>query len=652
MTTLPHLFSPLRLRDVEIPNRIMSTGHQTYLARGGLPTPEFVAYHEARARGGAGLIVTEAARFHATTLTETPEIVILGNEAIPAFRKVTEAVHAHGARIFGQLSHSGRLSRRVQGGLRGVAYAPSAVPDNRFHTMPREMPVALIHEIVEAYGHAARRLAAAGYDGIEVIASLGLLVAQFLNPVSNRRTDLYGGSRENRMRFLAEALEQVRRAIGEGRALGIRISAEEVEADGLPQDEVLEICRSLAARGLVDYANVTIGSMAGLGGSIHVVPPMEVAHGYVAPKAGAIRAATGLPVFVAGRINQPQLAERIIASGQADVCGMTRALISDPDMPAKARAGRLDEIRACIGCNQGCIGHFHQGYPVSCIQNPATGRELKLGPAAPAPRRRRVLVAGGGPAGMKAAVVAAGRGHEVILCEAGPRLGGQVLLAQRLPERAEFGGLATNLEGELARAGVEVRLRTRVDADLVRALAPEAVVVATGGVPFEPEIEGREDGHVVDAWSVLRAEANPGARVLVADWRCDWIGMGIAELLARNGHKVRLAVNGTHAGQHLQMYHRDHLAGKLHRLGVEVIPYARLHGVDADSALLAHIVTGEGIACEEVDTVVVAAGQAPATSLEHELEGLGVEIHLAGDCLSPRSAEEAVYEGLLAGRAV
>ena len=591
-------------------------------------------------------------RFIGTTLTETPEIVILGDEAIPAFRKVTEAVHAHGARIFGQLSHSGRLSRRVQGGLRGVAYAPSAVPDNRFHTMPREMPVALIHEIVEAYGHAARRLAAAGYDGIEVIASLGLLVAQFLNPVSNRRTDLYGGSRENRMRFLAEALEQVRRAIGEGRALGIRISAEEVEADGLPQDEVLEICRSLAARGLVDYANVTIGSMAGLGGSIHVVPPMEVAHGYVAPKAGAIRAATGLPVFVAGRINQPQLAERIIASGQADVCGMTRALISDPEMPAKARAGRLDEIRACIGCNQGCIGHFHQGYPVSCIQNPLTGRELKLGPAAPAPRRRRVLVAGGGPAGMKAAVVAAGRGHEVILCEAGPRLGGQVLLAQRLPERAEFGGLATNLEGELARAGVEVRLRTRVDADLVRALAPEAVVVATGGVPFEPEIEGREDGHVVDAWSVLRAEANPGARVLVADWRCDWIGMGIAELLARNGHKVRLAVNGTHAGQHLQMYHRDHLAGKLHRLGVEVIPYARLHGVDADSALLAHIVTGEGIACEEVDTVVVAAGQAPATSLEHELEGLGVEIHLAGDCLSPRSAEEAVYEGLLAGRAV
>jgi pyruvate/2-oxoglutarate dehydrogenase complex dihydrolipoamide dehydrogenase (E3) component len=227
-----------------------------------------------------------------------------------------------------------------------------------------------------------------------------------------------------------------------------------------------------------------------------------------------------------------------------------------------------------------------------------------------------------------------------------------VLLAQRLPERAEFGGLISNLEGELARAGVEIRLRTRVDAALVAQIAPDAIVVATGGRPFAPEIEGRDDAHVVDAWSVLSAEANPGTRVLVADWRCDWVGMGVAEFLARNGHQVRLAVNGTHAGQYLQMYHRDHWAGKLHRLGVQVIPYARLHGVDSDSAWLGHIVTGEPIVCEGVDTVVVAAGQEPATTLEDELAPLGIEMHLAGDCLSPRSAEEAVYEGLMAGRAV
>ena len=652
MTGFAHLFAPLKLRDVEIRNRILSTGHQTYLARGGLPTPDFIAYHAARARGGAGLIITEAARFHATTITEAPEIVVASDDCIPAFRSLADAVHAHGAKLFGQLSHAGRLSRRVQGGLRGVAYAPSALPDDRFQTMPRALPEALISELVEAYGQGARRLAEAGYDGIEVIASLGLLIAQFLNPRSNRRTDRYGGDREGRMRFLVEVLEEVRRRIGDARVLGIRISAEEVEADGLDAAEILEICKALAARGLVDYVNTTLGSMAGLGGSVHVVPPMEIPHGYVAPKAGAIRAAIGLPVFVAGRINQPQQAERIIAAGQADMCGMTRAMIADPEMPAKARAGRLDEIRACIGCNQGCIGHFHQGYSITCIQTPETGRELKLPTPAPAAHRRRILVAGGGPAGMKAAVTAAARGHAVVLCEAGPRLGGQVLLAQRLPERAEFGGLISNLEGELARAGVEIRLRTRVDAALVAQIAPDAIVVATGGRPFAPEIEGRADAHVVDAWSVLTAEANPGSRVLVADWRCDWVGMGVAEFLARNGHQVRLAVNGTHAGQYLQMYHRDHWAGKLHRLGVQVIPYARLHGVDSDSAWLGHIVTGEPIVCDGVDTVVVAAGQEPATTLEDELAPLGIEMHLAGDCLSPRSAEEAVYEGLMAGRAV
>jgi 2,4-dienoyl-CoA reductase-like NADH-dependent reductase (Old Yellow Enzyme family)/thioredoxin reductase len=647
-----HLFSPLRLREVEIRNRILSTGHQTYLAKRGLPTPEFVAYHAARARGGVGLIVTEAARFHATTFTDAPEIIVASDDCIPAFRALADAVHAHGAKLFGQLSHPGRLSRRVQGGLRGIAYAPSAIPDNRFHSMPREMPLAMIGELVDAYGQASRRLVEAGYDGIEVAASLGLLIAQFLNPQSNRRTDRYGGSRENRMRFLCEVLAEVRRRIGDGRVVGIRISAEEIEAEGLEQDEILEICKELARLNLIDYVNTTIGSMAGLGGSVHVVPPMEIAHGYVAPRAGTIRAAIGIPVFVAGRINQPQLAEQIIAAGQADMCGMTRAMISDPEMPAKAKIGRLDEIRACIGCNQACIGHFHQGYAISCIQNPVTGRELDLGAPSPAPKRRRVLVAGGGPAGMKAAVIAAERGHEVVLCEAAARLGGQALLAQRLPERSEFGGLITNLEGELARAGVEIRLRTRVDAALVTAIAPDAIIVATGGTPWDPEIEGRDDGHVVDAWSVLTAEANPGTRVLVADWRCDWIGMGVAELLARNGHQVRLAVNGTMAGQYVQMYHRDHWAGKLHRLGVEVIPYARLFGVDRDSAYLAHIVTGEAIVCGEVDTVVLAAGQAPVTTLEDELAPLGIEMHLAGDCLAPRSVEEAVYEGLLAGRAV
>jgi mycofactocin system FadH/OYE family oxidoreductase 2 len=652
MSQFKLLFSPLRIRRLEIRNRILSTGHQTYLAVNGLPSDAMVAYHEARARGGAGLIIVEAARFHVTALSDSPEIVVASDDCIPKYRQLADAVHRHGAKVFGQLSHSGRVSRRMRGGLRDVAYAPSAVPDNRFHTMPRAMPLALVEELVAACGAAAGRLAEAGLDGIELVSSHGLLFAQFLNPATNLRTDRYGGSRDNRMRFLLECLSAVRKTVGEDLVVGIRISAEEIEQDGLDGAEVIAVCQELARRKAFDYVNVTVGSMAGLGGSIHVVPPMEVKPGYVAPQAGTLREKVGIPVFVAGRINQPQTAEQVLAAGLADMCGMTRAMISDPDMPNKALAGRLDDIRACIACNQACIGHYHMGYPVSCIQNPVSGRELKLGAPAPARKKKRVLVAGGGPAGMKAAVTAAECGHSVILCEASRRLGGQALLAQMLPDRAEFGGLITNLEREISNAGVEARLNTPVDADVVAKISPEAVIIATGARPYAPPIEGRESGHVIEAWDVLLARANPGSRVLVADWRCDWVGMGLAEKLARDGRHVRLAVNGLHAGQNLQMYLRDLWAAKLHDLGVEIIPYARLYGVDGNSAFLVHIVSGKPILCEEVDTVVMAHGHRPETGLEQALEGMDLPIHLAGDCLSPRSAEEAIYEGLLAGRAV
>lgn len=643
------LFSPLTIRSVTFANRVLSTGHQTFLARDGRITDELIAYHRARAAGGAGAIIVESARFHETALSELPEIHATTDACIDGYRRLAAAVQGEGTRLIGQLSHSGRCSTRRHDGMRGVVYAPSAVPENRFHTMPRAMPTDMVADIIQACGAAAARMAAAGLDGVELLASHGLLFAQFLNPQVNLRTDRYGGSFDNRLRPLAEALEGARAAMGPERLVGLRISAEELEPSGLETGDVVAVVRALADRGLIDYVNTTTGSMAGLGGSIHVVPPMEIAHGYLVPQASALKKASGLPVFMAGRINQPQDAEKILAAGGVDMCGMTRAMIADADMAGKARAGRTDEIVACIGCNQACIGHFHQGVSISCIQTPASGRETRFGRVRPAARPGRVFVAGGGPAGLKAAVTAAQRGHEVTLFEATARLGGQALLAQLLPGRAEFGGLVTNLAAQIERLGIAVRLNTALDRGMIEAAQPDLVILATGAQVNRLAVEGADAAHVVDAWAVLTGEANPAGRVLVADWRCDWVGPGVAEKLALAGRKVTLAVNGLHMGQELQPYLRDHWAGRLHRLGVEVIPYAQLFGVDADTAYLRHAVTGDPILCEGIETIVLAHGAASRTDLEHALTGSGIRTILAGDCLSPRSAEEAVYEGFIAG---
>lgn len=646
-TGWPLLFSPLRIRGMELRNRILSTGHQTFLAQDNLPGDDLIAYHAARARGGAGLIVTEAARFHPSSFAPGLDLHIASDAAIPHYARLARAVQGHGARIIGQLSHAGRVSRRMAEGMRGVVWAPSPVPENRFHTVPREMDTDMVAEIIAALAEGARRYAEAGYDGVELMASHGLLFGQFLNPASNRRGDRYGGSAENRLRALREALAAARAAVGPGPVIGLRISADEMDEEGLDQAAMLGICKALSEAGLVDYINTTLGTMAVLGPSVHVVPPMEIAPAYVAGHAARIRAAVAVPVLVAGRINQVQVAEAVLAAGQADMCAMTRALITDPDLPRKAQTGRAGEIRACIGCNQACIGHFHAGLPISCIQNPRTGREHRLPPPTPAARRRKVLIAGAGPAGLRAAVTAAELGHEVILAEAGPQPGGQVLLAQLLPDRAEFGGLVTNLLAELAGHGIAPRLNTPVTPELVARLAPDALILATGSHPVavpEPEAGAVP---VILAEDVLAGRARPGARVVVADWRCDWIGMGTALLLQQRGHAVRLAVNGIAAGQNIQQYVRDLWAGRLHEAGIAVVPYARFFGTDADSAWFIHGASGKPMALDAVDSVVFCAGRAPDTALLAALPADLPRLSI-GDCALARSAEEAVHDGLVA----
>lgn len=647
----PNLFRPLRIRGVTIRNRILSTGHDTVLPVDGTVNDALIAYHRARARGGVGLIVTQVAGVHETARYTSHLLMATTDACIPGYRRLAEALHAEGAIVFSQLFHPGREIMESADGLLAVAYAPSVSPNERFHVMPRALTLPLIDEIVAGYAAAAKRMHMAGLDGVEVVASHGYLPAQFLNPRVNRRTDAYGGDETGRQRFLRAVLHAIRTVTDDQFVIGLRISAGERDEEGLTVPEALSAC--IALENDLDYVNVTTGTSASVGGAVHIAPPMAFSPGYVAPDAALFRRALRVPIFVAGRINQPQEAEAILAAGQADMCGMTRALIADPEMPAKAARGAVDDIRACIGCNQACIGHFHRGLPVSCIQHPETGRELIYGQIAPAGRPKRVMVVGGGPAGMKAAVTAARRGHAVTLYEAAAQPGGQALLAQLLPKRAEFGGIVTNLMREMELAQVTVRRGQRVTPEFIAAEQPEAVILATGAVPFVPTALSQDASvQVVTAWQLLRGEVRAGARVVVADWRCDWIGPGVAELLARTGSSVVLAVNGLHAGEVLPLYVRDTIAAGLHRLQVEVRPYMRLFGTAGGSVFFQHVPSGEPIEMEAVDTLVLCLGHRPVDDLVEGVVTLGIELHMAGDCLAPRTAEEAVFDGLRAGVAV
>lgn len=637
------LFSPITIRGKVIRNRILSTGHDTTLPSDGTVNEALIAYHRTRAKGGVGLIVTQVAGVHETARYTSHLLMATDDACIPGFRALAEAVHAEGAVIVSQLFHPGREIMESADGLLAVAWAPSVVPNERFHVMPRALDEPMIAEIVAGYAASAARLAEAGFDGVEYVASHGYLPAQFLNPRVNLRTDAWG---HDRMLFLRDCLSAMRAAVPEDFIIGMRISADEREEAGLQVSEMEEAARVLSP--LVDYLNVTVGSSATLGGAIHIVPPMAYAAGYTAEAAGRIKRAVDVPVFVAGRISQPQVAEAILQAGHADMCGMTRALIADPEMPAKAASGRLDDIRACIGCNQACIGHFHRGLPISCIQHPETGRELRFNTLSPA-NPRKVMVVGGGPAGMKAAAVAAARGHIVTLYEADAQLGGQARLAQLLPRRAEFGGIVTNLAREMELAQVRVIRGLRVTRELVEQEAPDIVVLATGAVPYVPDLP--EDGSVqiLTAWDVLQG-SKTGRRVVVADWRSDWIGPGIAEALVSQGCSVTLAVTAPMLGGQLPLYVRDDLAARLHGLGVTVTTYARLYGAAGGTVYLQH--TSSGAAIEvEADTVVLCLGHRPVDELRAQIAGL-TQVVTIGDAMAPRTAEEAVYEGLQAASAL
>ena len=649
MMSFSHLFTPFTIKSTEIRNRIFSTGHDTYLPEGGLPSDALIAYQRARARGGAGLIVIQVVGVHETARYTEALLMGTSDDCIPHFRRLCEAIHDEGAKVCVQLFHPGRELLGRPDGVVQPAFAPSHAPSERFKVIPKEMSPALIAEIVDGFGQTARRMAEAGADGVEIVASHGYLPAQFLNPKVNRRTDQYGGPLENRLRFSREVIAAIRSQVPPEFIVGLRMSGDEHDEDGMVEDDSVAIARALAPQ--LDYLNVIAGTSATASGAAHIVPSMANAHGYVAPFAQKVKQVTGKPVFVAGRINQPQIAEEVLASGSADMCGMTRAMICDPEMPNKAQAGRSDDIRACIGCNQACIGHFQLGLSISCIQHPETGRELQYAAKPRAAKPRKVLVVGGGPAGLKAAAVAAERGHEVHLHEREAQTGGQARWAQLLPKRAEFGGIITNLTGEAERHGAKIHRKSEVTRALLLAEKPDAVILATGSRPHMPPFEGQAQ-QVVHAVDILAGRAKTGARVVVYDWMGDWAGCGIAERLAAEGAHVRLAVNHHCAAANIQTYIRFENIARLHKAGVEVHPWLRLYGGDGRTAYFIHTPSREAVVMEDVDTIVLNTPNLQEDGLASVLDDLGIDYHVVGDALSPRTAEEAVYEGMQAGLAV
>jgi 2,4-dienoyl-CoA reductase-like NADH-dependent reductase (Old Yellow Enzyme family) len=647
--SFPTLFSPLQVGPMRMKNRIFSSGHDTVMVHDGAVTDQLIAYHQARAEGGAGLIIMQVAGIHESARYTSHVLMVTDDSCIPGYRKLAETVHAHDCRLISQIFHPGREIMESQDGALPVALAPSAVPNERFHVMPRAVDVELLHEIIDGYAQGAVRLQKAGLDGVEVVASHGYLPAQFLNPKLNLRDDEYGGSLENRMRMLRETVRAVRTAVGPDFVVGLRISADERTFDSVDNDDVVALCATLDGDGCLDYVNVTEGTSASTGASTHIVAPMNYEAAYTAPSAARIKKEVSVPVFVAGRINQPHEAEGVLRAEQADACAMTRALICDPEMPVKANTQRVDEVRACIACNQACIGHFHLGYPISCIQRPETGREQQYGRLAPATAAKKVMVVGGGPAGMKAAVIAAQRGHDVSLYEAGGRLGGQVLLAERLPHRGEFGGAATNLIAEIERYHVAVTTRATVDRRFVAEQAPDVVIVATGATPYRPELEIDDAMPLFDAWQVLTegVDALPKGRIVIADWRCDWTGLGLAELIARTpGRNVTLCANGYSAGETIQQYTRNAMLAAAYDAGVEFVNNARLYGADEDTVYLQNTLTAQPVIVDDVAAVVLALGHQQRDGLFHELKADGFDTYAIGDCQAPRTVEEATLEGL------
>jgi 2,4-dienoyl-CoA reductase-like NADH-dependent reductase (Old Yellow Enzyme family) len=636
----PSLLSGIDVGPLRLRNRVVSTSHQTSLVHDHLPTDELLAYHEARAEGGVGTIFLEATAVHVSGLLTPHTIGGFQPEIASAYRRLGERLHPHDTKLMVQLFHGGR--EQISSAPRAPAVAPSAIPSLRFKSEPRALTVSEIEALIDGYATAARLAAEGGVDGLELSMSHGYLPGQFLSQLSNRRGDDFDGSLQARMRFSVEVLQAVRAAAGPALAIGARLSADELIPGGLGVQDCAEIAGRLHADGLVDFVSLVLGHSAHPAASTWIAPPPPAPPAAIAPAAAAIRnAVPGLTLLATTRVVTLAQAQSLIDDGTADLVGMTRALIADPELVVKSTTGRTAEVIECVGCNQSCIGHYHAGVPIGCAVNARTGRELTLAGLRSA--TATVLVIGAGPAGAAAAIEAAAGGAAVTLVERAEAIGGQLRLAGLAPGHAETWEIyRRSTTARLRAAGVSVQLG--VEGDLELAERFELVVLATGARPYAPAVELGATA-IVQAWEAIADPEAVDGPVLVADWGGGWEGLDAAERLAGAGVEVTLACAATVPGETLHQYQRNLYLARLDELGVGICHHHEL----ADGPVLRHVFSGRSRPLGQVATIVLAQGRQPVDEL-----WAGLETHpgavRAGDVLGPRTLEEAVLEGTMAVR--
>ncbi|MFQ5872403.1 MAG: FAD-dependent oxidoreductase [Dehalococcoidia bacterium] len=647
-----YLFSPFQLRNLTLRNRIVSTAHTTSLPEDGMPGDRYTAYNAEKAKGGCGLIITfgSAGVHHTSAGSAWGEVDLFDDMVIPYLRKMADAVHGHGAKIISQMTHRGR--RGTSGMYPDPLLAPSAIPERTHRETPHEMEIEDIRMIQQAYVQAALRVKKGGFDGAEILVGYHHLPEQFLSPFSNRRTDEYGGALENRMRFTLEVIDMIRSAVGEDFVVGLRIGGDERIEGGIGREEYLEIVKRLASTGKVDYLNVVGTTTENLMAQTEAIPPMWYKTGVWLDWAAEVKQNINVPVIAVGRILDPLQAEWVLADGQADLVAMTRAQIADPQMANKAMAGRLDDIRPCIGSLQGCLGRVGGFWGIGCIHNPAIGREEELAEVSPAATKKKVVVVGGGPTGLEAARVAAERGHSVVLFEKKPVLGGQITPYSKAPGREDFGAITLWLEGQARKLGVDIRLGVEATESTVLAEEPDAVIVATGSEPIMPDVPGAETGPVVYVEDVLTKKVDWGAKVLVLDQDGHHQGPAVAELLADQGRQVEIVSDLFSIGEDMDIHVKPLVYERLFSKGVTLSPNTAVKEVREERVVLENVYSHEERVVDGVTTIVYAGRRKAEDTLYKKLKEKVSRLFLVGDATAPRKIHDAILAGTKAGREI